>query len=404
MADGQAEVAGQAPIMFRPHRQGPAEYVPPAPVEVSGRRYRHRVILWSFVVLVLTPVGLTALYLWGRAADQYASRLAFSVRAEEQSAPVELLGGLTELSTSSSSDTDILFAYLHSQELVAEVDKKVDLRRIWSVVSHRQDPVFAYDPDGTIEDLLAQWQRKVTVIHDGSTGLIDLQVLAFDPQDARNITTALLEQSSQMINDLSRAAQEDALRYADRELEEAAAQLKAARLALTRFRNQAQIVDPGMDTQNQMGVLITLQQQLADALIEHDVLLDTTRANDPRITQASRRIEVINQRIQSEKRKLGLGEDGAGGRAIADLVGEYEGLIVDREFAETAYTAALHARHTAVAAMRKQSRYLAAHVAPTLAERPEYPQRSLILSLVALGAFLVWSLCCLLFYSFRDRR
>ncbi|NNE51835.1 MAG: capsule biosynthesis protein [Sulfitobacter sp.] len=374
------------------------------PAQPARPRRRHAFLLISFILVAVVPALGASTYLWTRAADQYASRLGFSVRTEEKGSAIELLGGITELSGSSSSDTDILFAYLSSQELVQKVDDRVDLRAIWSRVTPSQDPVFAFDPEGTIEDLLRHWDRKIGIVYDSSTGLIDLEVLAFDPDDALRIAQAVLEECTQMINGLSDIARRDAIGYTQEELERAVERLKEARRALTQFRNRTQIVDPSIDTQNQMGLLVTLQQQLADALIESDLLVDTTRANDPRITQANRRIDVIRARIASERRNLGLGEDGEGSEAFATLVGQYEGLIVDREFAESAYTAALAAHDAALAEVRRQSRYLAAHVKPTLAQRAEYPERVKILSLLMLFCFFGWAILCLVFYSLRDRR
>ncbi|MGC1494895.1 MAG: capsule biosynthesis protein [Sulfitobacter sp.] len=374
------------------------------PAKPARPRKRHLFLLTSFLVIVALPALLAIFYLWTRAADQYASDVAFSVRTEEKGSAIELLGGITELSGSSSSDTDILFAYLKSQELVSRVDARVDLRGIWSRVSHEDDPLFAFDNSGTIEDLQDHWERKISIIYDSGTGLIDLEVLAFDPQDALNVAQVVLDECAAMINSLSSIAQEDSIRYTRDELEAAVERLKNARQALTKFRNRTQIVDPQIDTQNQMGLLVTLQQQLANALIEFDLLQDTTRENDPRVTQAERRIEVINARIVSERRKLGLGDDGGTGEAFANLVGEYEGLIVDREFAETAYTASLAAHDSALAETRKQSRYLAAHVKPTLAEKAEYPEREKMLGLLLVFSFFAWSIICLIYYSLRDRR
>ncbi|MCX7558199.1 capsule biosynthesis protein [Sulfitobacter sp. F26204] len=355
------------------------------------------------MILVIAPIILAGYYLWTQAADQFVSRVAFSVRTEKQSSAIELLGGITELSGSDSSDTDILFAYLSSQELVSRIDRKVDLRAIWSRVSPEIDPVFAFDAAGTIEDLQAHWERKISIVYDSSTGLIDLEVLAFDPADAQRIAQAILDECTAMINSLSRIAQEDSIRFTREELGNAVQRLKEARRALTQFRNRTQIVDPSIDTKNQMGLLVTLQQQLADALITYDLLQDTTRENDPRITQAKRRIEVIQARINSERGNLGLGTDKESGDAFANLVGEYEGLIVDREFAETAYTASLAAHDSALAEVRKQSRYLAAHVKPTRAEQAQFPRRKLILALIALFCFFTWSILCLTYYSLRDR-
>lgn len=378
------------------------DLVPP-PARPARARRRHWYLLLSFVGMVVIPVLVTSFYFLAFAADQYASRVAFSVRSEEQGSPIEILGGITELSGSSSSDTDILYAYLNSQELVSRIDGKVNLGAIWGRVTPSEDPVFAYDNEGTIEDLLAHWKRKVSIIYDHSTRLIEMRILAFEPKDAILIAQSVLDESTEMINQLSAIAREDAIRYAREDLQAALVRLRTARQELTRFRNRTQIVDPSIDTQNQMGLLITLQQQLADAFISVDLLLDTTGSEDPRLIQAQRRVEVIEERINVERQKLGLGGDKEGGIVYADLVGEYEGLIVDREFAETSYTATLAAFDAAKAEARRQSRYLAAHVRPTLAQRAEYPKSLNLTVIVGIFSLLGWAIFCLVFYSLRDR-
>lgn len=385
-------------------KQNPPAKPVPAPASMSRPRRRHWFILGSFIVIVLAPLLVCAWYLYARAADQYASTVGFSVRTEEKSSAIELLGGITELSGSSSSDTDILFAYLSSQELVRKADKAVDLRAIWSRVSTDDDPYFAFDPSGTIEDLLEHWEDKVSIIYDNSTGMIDLKILAFDPTDAQRIASFVLSESSAMINELSAIAREDAIKYARDELETTVKLLKEARRNMTEFRNRHQIVDPAIDTQNQMGLLITLQQQLAEALIEVDLLKETTRQTDPRVLQAKRRVAVIESRIEAERRKLGIGTSASGDDVFANLVGEFESLAVEREFAETAYTSALAAYNAARAEARRQSRYLAPHIRPTFAETAEYPEREKNLALIGLMLFLSWGLLVLLYYSLRDRR
>ena len=96
--------------------------------------------------------------------------------------------------------------------------------------------------------------------------------------------------------------------------------------------------------------------------------------------------------------------EGTGEGAFADLVGEYERLMVDLQFAEQTYTAAMSAYDAADAEARRKTRYLAAHIQPTLAEAPEEPRRLMLLGLTALFSFLLWAIGLLIFYALRDRR
>lgn len=89
---------------------------------------------------------------------------------------------------------------------------------------------------------------------------------------------------------------------------------------------------------------------------------------------------------------------------MAELFGDYERLVVDVEFAEQSYQAARAGFESAISEARRNTRYLAAHVLPTKAEKSLFPQRGLILSFIALSAFLTWALCALIGFSFLDRR
>ncbi len=375
----------------------------PGPARPAMARRRHYGVLVSFVVMVLVPAAIVAGYLWLVATDQYASTVGFSVRKEETSSAVEILGGITQLSGSSTSDTDILYEYIQSQKMVAKLQQKLDLATLWS--KPENDPVFAYHPDGTIEDLVEYWSRMVKVYYDSGSGLIEIRVLAFDPQDAQDIAREIYSESSDMINELSAIAREDAVRYAREDLTKAVERLKQAREAVTLFRNENRVVDPTADIATQAGLLGTLQTQLAEALIDLDILDGTTRSTDPRIARAERRIKVIEARIDDERRKRGITGSGDNQQKLfSTLVGEYERLIVDREFAEKTYISALASYDTALADARRQSRYLAAHIQPTKAEKSLYPQRGVLLGLITLFLFMAWAILVLVAYSLKDRR
>lgn len=361
-------------------------------------KLRHWLIILSFIVVVILPTAGAGVYLYTWAADQYASKVGFTVRREESSSAMEILGGLTSLSSASSSDTDILYEFIQGQKLVRAIDDDLDLRALYS--RPENDPYFRLAPDASIEELVEYWEKMARIYYAPGTGLIEVEIRAFRPDDAKAIAEALFRHSSTMINDLSNIARIDTTRYAKEELDIAVDRLKSARQALTRFRNEKRIVDPSADIQGQTGLITSLQAQLAGALIDLDMLSASTRDSDPRVEQAKRRIEVIERRIEEERRKLGA----SSGEAYADLVGEFEVLKVDMEFAEKTYFSALSTYDGALSEAGRQSRYLAAYLEPTLAEKPEYPKRLLDMAILALILFGIWTIMVLIYYSLKDRR
>lgn len=371
----------------------------PNAVPKARAKGRHWLLVLSFLALVLAPSGFAGWYLFERAADQYASRVGFAVRAQDTASPLEMFEGLGSVASAQSADTDILYEFIHSQDMVELVDAELDLRMLFSKPSN--DPIFAFEPSLPIEALLDYWQRMVTIYYDSGTGLIELQIKAFTPNDAVAIAREILAQSSVMINQLTTIARDDATRYAGEELETAVGRLKVARQALTQFRARTQIVDPRADVQGQMTVLVSLQQQLAETYVELDVLAQTSRDNDPRVTNLQREVDVIEKRIELERQKFGLA--GGGDDSYVAQLARFEELNVDLEFAQTSYLGALGGYDLAVREAQQQSRYLAAYLKPTRPQSAEFPRRLVLLGVVTLFAFLIWSVISLIYYSARDR-
>lgn len=371
----------------------------------ARRKTRHWGILLSFMIIVLLPIGGSGWYLYTKAADQYAATIGFTARSAEGPNATDLLSGLGSSLTggSASSDADILYKFILSQEIVRTIDTKLDLVEMYA--RHADvDPLLSYSGDATIEDLTRYWQRMVRVAYDSASGLMELRVLAFSPQDAQDIANAIQDESSRMINALSASAQEDATRYARADLDLALERLKNAREALTAFRLTNQIVDPNADIQTQVGLLANLQAQQATALIDYQLLQDSVRDGDPRLETARKRLEIIEAQIEVERQKFGASGASAGGQDYATVISDFERLTADREYAETAYAASLSALDAARADAGRQSRYLAVFIRPTLAEKSEFPQRPLLIALVGAFCFLIWAILSLVFYALRDRK
>tara|TARA_R110002074_G_scaffold21869_16_gene67495 strand:+ start:5727 stop:7001 length:1275 start_codon:yes stop_codon:yes gene_type:complete len=364
---------------------------------------RHRGVLFSFSALVLLPLALVTFYLYVFSQDQFSSSTGFTVRSEETSSATEIVGGLSAfIGGSNSSNGDVLHAYIQSQQIVERIQEQMDFRahyaQYWT-----SDPVFSIWPDAQIEDLVWFWGRIIRVSYDKASGLMDVQVRAFSAEYARALATAIVRESEGMINALNEQARRDTMANAELDLQAALDRLRSAREALSAFRARTQIVDPTADIQGRMGVINNLQQQLAQALVDHDLLLQITADTDPRVRQARRRIEVIQDRIDTERLNFATQDVTATDTDYPRLIAQFESLVVDQEFAERTYTAALTALDVARSNAERQSLYLATYVRPTLAQRAEYPQRALLTALTAFFLLLVWSVIVLIYYSLRDR-
>lgn len=400
---GAKNGGGAAP---KPTAPKPAPQVVVRPIAENAKmKKRHWGLIFGFLIGVVLPILALTWYLNARAVDQYASTVGFTVRQEDDASSATIIGGLAQFAGASggASDSDIIYEFIQSQGLVKRIDEQLDL---WAHYSENweRDPLFSLRPDGTMEDLEDFWPRIVRVSFDSNTGLLELRVLAFEAEYARSVAAAIMTESQALVNELNAQARQDTLKYAEADLEAAVERLKVAREAMIKFRTRTQIVDPESDLEARLGVQNSLQQQLAQALIEFDLLAEIANAEDPRTLQAKRRIDVIRARIAEERATLGSAESYEGVEGYPALIAEYESLAVDRQFAEETYRAALTALDLAKSNAVRQSRYLATYVAPTLPEAAEYPRRWELVGLGILFLALGWGIVALIYYSIRDRR
>lgn len=394
--DKKAAEAPKTPASVSQIKPGAAPPARPAYV-----RRRHVNLLLSLLLFVFLPTAATIYYMYEVAEDQYASKVSFSIRSEGFNNPLDALGSLGEISNGSSSDAGILNEYLRSQKLIEDIRENVDLPVLYS--KPENDPIFAFDADQPIEKLLHYWARMTDIAFDSGAGLIDVTAYAFTAEDATAIAQAVLDRSSVLVENLSSTAREDTIREAKFELERARERLTEARLSLGNLRLEEQLIDPTVDLQSRMGVLSVLQNELAQALIESDLLALRVSSEDTRLVGLYNRIDVLENRISEERNKIGQATSGSEA-GFATVVGNYESLQVDREFAERAYLAAAASYDVALAEARRKSLYLVAHVPPTSAESAEYPQRLLWCLGVLGAALLFWFIALLSVYAVLDRR
>ena len=364
-------------------------------------RLRHYVLGLLFVLLVILPPVVWGRYLYTTAVDQYQSDVGFGSRTQEGSNTFDVLNVIGAGGGASTKDMDILNHFIDSQELVERVDAKLDLRKVWS--RYPADWYFSFPADGPIEDLVDYWNDMVKVSYDSSSGLMTLKVYAFSPEDAQAIAHEIVVECTAIINEMSKTAQDDTTRYARDTLAKAEGRYRDAQNALADFRIKNHIVDPQTQLAGASQVINSLVQQRAEAQINLDLLVGQVADSDPRIAQLTRRIAVIDKRLDEETGKVGsLGD--ASDPGYAALIRDYQALTLEMDFAQKAYIAAQGAYDQTMTDAVQQTHYLATFLEPTKAQSTTAPDRPLQIFLTLLAGLLAWTAISMIYYALRDRR
>jgi len=385
----------EAPLQPRVRSANPR--IPP-PVARAGWRARHSLVTLSFVLGFLLPSALVGTYMFAIARDQYVSEVSFVVRDDEATS-LGLLAGLGLPSAgSATTDARMLYEYLRSPGFVAELDREVDLRAIYTRATG--DPVFALKQDASLEELVTYWRRMATISVDSATGMIGIRIRAFDPGDARRISIALHDAAGRLVNTVSGEARAGTLRYAERDLAQTERRLTDARLAISRFRDEHKLMDPQAALNINASVIAGLSQELTEAIIQAETLREQGTA-DIRLAQVQKRIDVLRNRLREEQQSyVGATGDNVSFSAVLD---GYTKRVLDLELAEKSYALALAGVEAARSKAGQDNRYLATFVQPSLPETATRPRRVMITALATVFIFIAWLSVVLISISNRDR-
>lgn len=353
-----------------------------------------------FVVTVFLPTVLAIFYFGIFASNVFISESRFVVRAPERA----LTGGLGTLLRSAGWANAGLEVYA-ARDYVLSRDALSDLNRDGAVnraYGNGSISVFdRFNPLGwsdTREDLFRYYEKKVSVNYDSTSSITTLEVRAFTPQDAYRFNSFLLARAEGVVNDLNGRAQRDLIRVAQAEVDLAKEKSFKTALALARFRDRQQMVDPEKQATVQLQMISKLQDELIATRMRLFQLRRLTPSN-PQIPVLESGERSLQREIEEETAKVA-----GGSGSLAGAAANYQHVMLDNQFAEKQLAAALTAYEDARSeALRKQA-YVERIVEPSKPDKAQEPRRIRgILTTLALG-LVSWGVLSMLFAGIREHR
>jgi capsular polysaccharide transport system permease protein len=380
---------------------------PPAAILLSlpaRIRRRSRITFISFLICVGFPLLLATLYFFFIASDQYVSEFRFAVR-DSQSAisgtdAAASAAGVT-VATSTVVQNYMVTDYLTSRQVVDELQNQIDVRGLYS--RPETDWISRFNSRQPMERFALYWKRMVSATYDPITGLAIVEVRAFTAEDARLVASHLATMAEKLVNDISSRPQRDAVRFAEDALHRAEDRLKTVTTDLRRFRDTEQVIDPTTNIVASNVLLAqTLRSYLAQLRTELSSLnkqnLDTTA---PMAQALQSRIKATREQLAAVEAEVPRSRDGA--NPISKVMGEYERLDLERQFAQGLVTTMMQTLEQARLAASVQHLYVQSYVTPFLPQSALYPKRFISVAIVAFVSLLVWTIGLLLVRSIREQ-
>lgn len=326
-----------------------------------------------FVVSVIVPVILSALYLFGIASDQYVSESRFVIKAPSQRAAQTTSFANLIQSTGLSSgqeQSNQVIDFVRSRSALVTLDKKLNFEKTYG--SSDIDFLSRFPrfwEDDAFEDLFDYYKAKVQISRDNDTGLVVLRTIAFTPKDASAINALLLQQSEELVNQLNKNARNKAISEAESRVVEAQTRVDKALQSISDYRSQARLVEPLKEAS---GVV-----EIANRLIVERAALEAQLSTVRQVTPDHPSIPVLREQIASLTREIDRQNSrlvGSGTNTISRKLPDYEALTLEQELASQLLVLSQTSLEQARTEALKQQFYLERVVEPNTPDLPEYPK------------------------------
>jgi len=326
-----------------------------------------------FLLFVALPTLVAAVYYGLIASPVYVSQSTFVIKSPgEKATPSLSLANLVQATglTSGQEQTKEVLQYVRSRNALKDLQDRMNVRAVYS--ERRADFLSRFPrlfSDDSFETFYHYYGSHVGADVDTDSGLAVVQVEAFTPKDAYRINSALLDLSEGLVNRLNARAEERAIAEAQRRVDQAEQRVRNARVALSAYRNEQDIIDP---TKQAVGLLDLSNKMIADrAALDAQVrLMMRVTPNHPGIQALRTRLAALDRIIDNQNAKIVGTPTG-----LASKVGNYDKLAVEKEFATQMLTEANANLETARTEAQKQQYYLERVVQPNLPDDPVLPNR-----------------------------
>lgn len=353
----------------------------------ARRGSRHFALVTALTVCI-GPTLVLAAYLGLVASDQYQVEAKFAVRNRE-TLGTDLIGSLTGLpALQQAQDGLVVMDYVKSRAIVEKIDGQLDIRSMFSRPGI--DFFSRSDASEPIEEFVRYWHSRVKVDVKLPSGIMELKVRAFSPEDALRISNAVIVASEQLVNDISNRSRQDAVTKALEEVNRAEERLAVVRERTRTTRNEQSLIDPKKSGDELIKVLSELEFDRSKLQTELQVGARRLSPSAPQMQQLKAKLEAQNDRIAEFRSTMTTGNAAGRSGTLSGSYAEFDKARLDQEWAEKYYQTVAGSLEKARVDNERQQVYLEAFVQPILPQQAEYPRRLWIISLMALGSTAAW--------------
>ncbi|MDH4390398.1 MAG: capsular biosynthesis protein [Aquabacterium sp.] len=360
---------------------------------LDGRR-----LAWLMLVL---PMVLAAVYYGVFAADRYVSESIITVRQAQggQSNMPGLALLVAGLNTPSREETLYLRQYIHSLQLMKDLDQRLGLRKHFE--SERRDPLFRLYAGSSQEWLLEYYRSRVEVQFDDTASLLTVRAQGFTPDFAQLLNKAILDECEKFVNAFSQRMAREQMAFAEGELKRAADSLKDTQADLMKFQARNGQLDPQVQASMVGRIEGELQAQMAKAETELRTLRGYLNDDTHPVVALKNQLDAMRLQLAAEQGRATRGSDE---RRINKVALEFQEHAARTTFAKDAYRLALGAVENSRIEASRKLKSLAVIEPPSLPDSALLPRRWYALATLFIVCGLLYGVVRLTLATIREHQ
>ncbi|WP_444908811.1 hypothetical protein [Microbulbifer sp. TRSA005] len=359
---------------------------------------------WRGLLLCVgLPLLLVSAYYLFLVSDRYVSSTQLIVKDNGSSQGMSSsLGFLLPGAGADNQDAFLVVNYIQSLDMAVYLDKTLQLSNYYR--SDRYDIFSRLTSDATQEDYLKYYREHTAVGYDESTGIITIEMQAFEPEFARTLVETVTQKSEDFVNAISNQLADKQVAFVRSELELAQNKLRASKQEILDFQNRNKVVSPEELTKGISGIIQGLEAKLAEQRAKLTAAKTYLNPDSSQVVSMQAEINALEGQIAAEKERLVGVSDAQGEQRLNSLNAHFQNLELNLQFATDAYAASLKALETARMEASGRLKHLMVVSQPSLAEKAEYPRKLYNLASLAIILLLIYGIVKMLVSSIRDHR
>ena len=354
------------------------------------RRRKMGLLMVRLAFFVGLPTIMGGYYFYNIATPMYATDSQFLIIQNEGTGGLGPLGGLLPTQFANSADSIATQSYLQSKDAMLRLDRDVGFMKHFS--DPAIDPIQRMNPDASNEEAYKHYKDNVKIGYDPTEGMIRMEVIAADPEVAKDFSEHLLQYAEERVNALSQQKREDGMRDAREAYEQTVAKRREAQEALIKLQ-----VDNGVDPQAVIasirGQITNYETLLLEKELELAALLDNPRPNRAKVDGAQGDVRRLSAQLDKLNERMNSATEGT--NSLAQQAVSLQLAQADLAAADAALQASQTQMEQARTEASRQVRYLTVAVRPVASQSASYPRKfenTILTFLIFAGIYLMLSL------------